>query len=291
MIKSFLLLSCLILIAPGILGAQDTHTRKEIKEQQANFLLPGSPWTFEVPLWIPGYAGSFAYGDISIEGEDGFDPGDPVQPIEPPDGVIGKIISRIFTDEWYLKFFFLSKAAYENNRFIVQADGLTGSVGESIKFNYNNSEIVKAHYRTTNIRLFGGYKFVNAVSKGEKFRYELFGYFGARMHFNKISAGLDGSTSILDISPSWAEPIIGIQNQFTWKRWYVVAQGDYGGYLINSKYSGQLSGSVYYRFGKRISAKLGWNHLALNHKGSFLKEEYHVKATFSGPSAGVAFNF
>ena len=270
------------------MSAQDTLSRKEIKRQQANFLLPGRPWTIEVPLWIPGYAGSFAYGDVSIEGEDGVDP---EYPIDPPGGGIGEILSRVFTDDWYLKFFFISRAAYENNRFIVQADGLTGSVGESIKFNYNNREIVEAHYRSTNIRLFGGYKVVDAFSENEKFRYELFGYLGVRMHFNKIYAELDGSTPILDISPSWAEPITGLQNQFTWKRWFVVVQGDYGGYFINSKYSAQLSGFVNYKFGKLTSMKLGWNHIALNHKGTFFKEEYHLKATFSGPSVGVSFNF
>jgi len=274
-------------MVPGIISAQDTLSRKEIKKVETNFLLPGRPWTIELPLWIPGYAGSFAYGDVSIEGEDGYDP---VNPIEPPDG-LGGILSRLFTDEWYLKFFFVSRAAYENNRFLAQVDGLTGSVGESVKFNYNNREIVEAHYRSTNIRLFGGYKVIDAFSKNEKFRYELFGYLGVRMHFNKINAELDGSTSILDISPSWAEPITGLQNQFTWKRWFVIVQGDYGGYFISSKYSAQLSGYVNYKFGKLTSAKLGWNHIALNHKGTFLKEDYHVKATFSGPSVGVAFNF
>ena len=285
--KNFLLLSCIILIVPGIMGAQDTLSRKEIRIQQANYLLPGRPWTVEIPLWIPGYAGNFAYGDIEIDGEYGHDPVDPVHPIEPPGG----ILSRLFTDDWYLKFFFISRAAYENNRFLAQADGLTGSVGESVKFNYNNREIIEAHYRSTNIRLFGGYKVVNAISKNENFRYELFGYLGIRMHFNKIHAELDGSTTILDISPSWAEPITGLQNQFTWRRWFVVIQGDFGGYFISSKYSTQLSGYVYYKLGKLTSMKLGWNHIALNHKGTFQKENFSIKATFSGPSTGVVFNF
>ncbi len=80
------------------MDAQDTLSRKEIRVQQANYLLKDRPWTIEVPLWIPGYAGSFAYGEISIEGEDGYDP---VNPIEPPGG-IGGILSRLFTDDWYL---------------------------------------------------------------------------------------------------------------------------------------------------------------------------------------------
>ena len=61
-------------MAPGIIGAQDTLTKREIRIQEANFLLAVRPWSIEIPLWIPGFAGDFAYGDISIEGEDGVNP-------------------------------------------------------------------------------------------------------------------------------------------------------------------------------------------------------------------------
>ena len=154
-------------MVPGFISAQDTLTKREIRIQEANFLIPGRPWTIEVPLWIPGFAGDFAYGDISIEGEDGVDIENPIQP--PDGGIIGKIFSRLFTDDWYLKFFYLNKIAYEQNRFLVQFDAIAGAVGESVQFNYNDKQVVQANYRTTNFRLFGAYKFVNAVSKDEKF--------------------------------------------------------------------------------------------------------------------------
>lgn len=287
--KSFLIIVCFVIFVPGIIGAQDTLTKKEIRIQQANYLLPGRPWTIEVPLWIPGFAGSFAYGDVSIEGEDGVDPQQPIEP--PPGGIIGEILSRLFTEEWYLKFFYLNKTAFEKNRFLAQFDAITGSVGESVKFKYNETQIVQASFRTTNFRLFGGYKFINADSRNKKFRYELFGYFGVRAHFQKIYSDLDGLVSKLDIHPIWFEPIIGLQNQLTWKRWYVVFQGDYGGYFVESKNSVQISGFVYFRTGKLTSLKLGWNHLHLNHSGNFLKQDYRINATFSGPTAGLALNF
>ncbi|MCK5454816.1 MAG: hypothetical protein KAJ16_10660 [Calditrichia bacterium] len=31
----------------------------------------------EIPIWIPGFRGVFTYGDVSLEGEDGVNPGDP----------------------------------------------------------------------------------------------------------------------------------------------------------------------------------------------------------------------
>ena len=284
-----MIIICFTLIVTGNISAQDTLTKREIRIQQANYLLPDRPWTIEIPLWIPGYAGSFAYGDVSIEGEDGVDISNPVEP--QPGGVIGEILSRVFTDEWYLKFFFLTRVAYEKDRYLAQFDAISGSIGESVKFNYNNSLVVQANYRTTNMRLFGGYKFVNANSKNKKFRYELFGYVGARVHFQKIYSDLDGVINTLDINPAWVEPIIGLQNQLTWKRWFVVIQGDYGGYFVESKNSVQLSGFVYFKSGKLTSLKLGWNHLALNHSGIFLKQDYRINATFSGPSAGLVFQF
>jgi len=276
-------------MAPGIIGAQDTLTKREIRIQQANFLLPGRPWSIEVPLWIPGFVGDFAYGDISIEGEDGVDIENPIQP--PDGGIIGKIFSRLFTDDWYLKFFYLNKIAYEKNRFLVQFDAIAGAVGESVQFNYNDKQVVQANYRTINLRLLGGYKIVNANSKDKKFRYELFAYVGARAHFQKIHSDLDGLINKLDINPVWYEPVIGLQNQLAWKRWLVVIQGDYGGYFVESKNSFQGTGNIYFRNGKLTSVKFGWNHLVLNHSGDFLKEDYRVNATFSGPSAGVVFHF
>lgn len=269
--------------------SQDTITKKQWRKQKKSFLLPGRPWTVEIPIWVPGFAGSFAHGDVEIEGEDGVDPEHPIEP--PPGGGIGEIISRLFQKDWYLHFFLLTRVVYEKNRFLTQLDGLSGAVGSSIKFEYNNQEIVQASFRTTNLRLYAGYKIVQAESKNNKFRYELFGYLGARIHFHKIYSDLNGTINNLDISPAWVEPIIGIINQFTFKRWFIVAQGDYGGFFVNSKYSDQISLYACYRIGRLTSIKAGWNHLEINHSGTFLKEDYKIKTTFSGPSIGLAFHF
>ncbi len=268
---------------------QDSITKKEIRKQKKNFLLTDKSWTAEVPLWIPGFAGTFAYGDIDIEGEDGVDPEQPIEPSPPWDP--GGILSRLFTTNWYFKFFFMTRINYEKNRILFTMDGITGSVGSSVKFNYNNKEIVQVNFRSSNVRLFGGYKIVEANSKSKKFRYELYGYAGVRMHLQEIYSDLNGAINKMDIHPFWAEPIIGLQNQFTFKRWFVVLQADYGGIFIDDRFSVQVSSFAYYRTGKTTSLKLGWNHLQLNKSGTFLKEKYNIKTTFSGPTLGVAFHF
>jgi len=283
----FLIISVLLLSATAF--SQDTLTKKQWKKQQKSFLLPGRPWTVEVPLWIPGFAGSFAYGDIDIEGEDGVDPEHPVEP--PPGGGVGEIISRIFTKEWYLKFFFLTKISYEKKKFEVVFDAISGAVGYSTKFKYNDKEIVQANFRTTNMRLFTGYKLVQVTSENKNFRYELFGYLGVRAYFQDIFSDLNGAINKLDIHPFWIEPIFGLQNQFTFKRWFIIIQGDYGGLFIDTKSSVQFTGFVYFRSGRITSIKLGWNHLEMKHHGTLLKQEYKARVTLSGPSMGIVFHF
>lgn len=268
---------------------QDSIAKKEIRKQKMSFLLTEKSWTAELPLWIPGFAGTFAYGDVEIEGEDGVDPSQPIEPRPPwdPSGVL----SRLFTTDWYFKFFFITKIAYEKNRFLISTDGITGSVGSSVKFNYNNKEIVQVNFRSSNVRLYGGYKIIQAYSKNKKFRYELFGYAGVRMHLEEIFSDLNGAINKFDIHPFWVEPIIGVQNQFTFKRWFLVFQADYGGIFIDDRFSVQVSSFAYLRTGKITSLKLGWNHLQLYHSGTFMKEDYTIKTTFSGPSIGVNFHF
>lgn len=283
------LLVIFLFLIPILFQAQDTLSKREFRKQQKNFLLPGRPWTIEIPLWIPGFAGDFTYGDVTIEGEDGVDPENPIEP--PPGGDFGKILSRLFTKNWYLKFFYLTKVSYENKGFLVQLDGVVGEVGNSVKFNLNNKEIAQANFRTLNMRFFAGYRFVDKRSANKKFRYELYGYLGTRIHFQRIYSDLNGIINKLDINPIWAEPVFGLENQFSWKKWFMVLQGDYGGFFVNSKYSFQLTTYVYYRTGRFNSIKLGWSHLDLNHIGTFRDEDYIVNVTLSGPTVGFVFLF
>jgi hypothetical protein len=282
------ILFIIILSSPAICCAQDSLTKKEIRIQESDFLVPGNPWIVEIPLWIPGFAGEFAYGDISIEGEDGIQ--NPIEP-EPPGSGIGDIFSRLFTTNWYLKFFYLSKVAYEQNRVKAQFDMMAGAVGNSVVFNYNNTELVQASFRTVNVRLYAAYKFAEVLGPNEKFRYEVFAYGGIRTYFQRLQSELNGTSVELDINPIWVEPLIGLENQFTWKRWLLVLQGDYGGLFSKGKQSVQLSAYAYFRMGGLTSLKFGWNHLYMDQKNVFLRQDYTVKLNLSGPVVALAFHF
>ena len=285
--KAFILI-IIILSLPAICSAQDSLTKKEIRIQESDFLVPGNPWTVEIPLWIPGFAGEFAYGDISIEGEDGIQ--NPIEP-EPPGSGIGDIFSRLFTTNWYLKFFYLTKVSYEQNRVKAQFDMFAGAVGNSVVFNYNNTELVQARFRTVNFRLYAAYKFAEVLGSNEKFRYEVFAYGGIRTHFQRLQSELNGTGLELDINPVWVEPLIGLENQFTWKRWMLTLQGDYGGLFSQGKQSVQLSAFANFRMGGLTSIKLGWNYLYMDQKNEFLQQDYTVKLNLSGPTVALAFHF
>jgi len=282
------ILTCLAIST--LSNAQDSLTKKEIKKLKSDFLIPGNPWIVEIPLWIPGFAGEFAYGDIKIEGEDGVEIENPIEPPPPGEG-IGGIISRLFTKNWYLKFFYLTRASYEKNKFKAQFDMIAGAVGNSVVFNYNNSELIKASFLTVNLRLYAGYKFAEKVGSNNKFRYEAFVYGGMRTYIQKLNSELSGTSLKLDVSPVWVEPIIGLENQFTWKRWMLILQGDYGSIVSLSRNSVQITTFAHYRVGGLTSLKLGWNHLYIDQTDELLGEEYTVKISLSGPSLGLAFHF
>lgn len=287
---TFILFIGLLLLATNVFAqhADSIQIIQTEKKEKANYLIQSRPWAIEIPLWIPGFRGDLAYGDIEIEGEDGGDPGDPEDPDDDEDG---SILSRLFTTNWYLKFFFLTRIAFEKNKFLAQIDGISGSVGNSVKFNFNNKEIVESAITTTNLRLFAGYQFFKTMSKSRKFRYELFGYFGVRIHFQKIYSSLNRTSNHLDITPTWAEPILGLQNQFTLKRWLFIIQGDYGGFFVHAKYSSMIQAMCYYRMGGLTSIKVGWNHLVLNHESTYFNEELKVRLFLSGPAVGLTFHF
>ena len=271
------------------LTGQDTLIRKELRKQQKSYLIPGKNWTLELPLWIPGYTGSLSYGDIRLEGEDGDDIQNPIEPLPPPG--FGDIFKRIFTTDWYLKFFFLTRVSYQKKWFLGQLDGLTGAVGESTEFNYNQKEVVQVNFRTINMRMFGGVKLIEANGRKGHFRYDLFAYIGLRAHFHRINSDLNGVVNRLNINPSWIEPIVGLYNSFAWRRWLITLQGDYGGYFVDGKRSFQINGTVFFRSGRITSLKAGWNHLSISQEGQFLREEYRLRAIFSGPTVGLAFHF
>lgn len=276
----------------------NTYSQDKIEKQkpEKSFLREDRVWTFEIPIWIPGFRGEFAYGDVSLEGEDGQNPGIPEHPIEsPPSGKPpwgeGNIITRLFTSSSYLKFFFMSRIAFEKNNLLIQADGFSGSVGSNLNYRFNEKTVVKADLSMYLFRVFGGYKLINKTINPEKLRYELYVYAGARIHFINLESDPGRIIEPLDISPMWTEPLIGIQNQLTMKNWMFIFTIDYGGYLMKEKGSFMINLLSYYKLSNFVSLKAGWTDWDIKHKEDYKGENLKIDVHLSGPSIGVGFHF
>jgi len=163
---------------------------------EKDFLISKKKWTIEIPLWIQGFAGDFSYGDVSIKGEDGEEIGDPS---DPDDDDNPRIIDRLFDSSLKFRFFYIGRVAYEKNKIMVMSDVIGGSVGSSLKFNYNDKEIVQVNFTSNNVRALLGYKFIEHYNRNKTFRYELFGYIGGRVHNQTIKSDLNNLINKLDL--------------------------------------------------------------------------------------------
>lgn len=271
--------------------AQDSIADLRLKPEKS-FLRNDRPWTIELPIWIPGYRGDFTYGDISLEGEDGSSPVQPIEPEEPlPPWGDGNIFSRVFNNDGKLNFFFLSRVAYQKKNFLGSLDAFSGSVGASLIFRYNNKELVQANFRTTLIRLYAGYKFYNFNAANEKINYKLYGFGGIRWHGADINSDLNDIINRINISPWWAEPILGVRNELVLHNWMIVAQVDMGGFNINNKASYMINLYAYYKFSKLLSGKFGWCDWDIYSKGLVRDENLVLNVHLSGPAAALTFHF
>jgi len=261
---------------------------QKIKKEKS-FLIDDQKWSFELPVWVPGFRGSLSYGSISVEGNDGvvpIVPPDPTNPIEP-----GNIFSRLFSTSTELRFFFVGKATFQSRKFIGVAETVGGSIGSTLKFNYNNTDIVQLSINAAIGRIFVGYELLEKRTDSNKLRMQLYGITGVRLYIFKFQSTLINSIDILDLNPVWLDPLIGLQFQLDLKNWQFIIANDFGGFNINNRLSYSTQLIVYYRISNLISVRTGWTDLDILYKGNILGRELKWRTRLSGPSLGIGFHF
>jgi len=291
-----LLLSILITFVNIInIAAQDTTTTS-IKDDEETYLKNGWNWAIEIPIWIPGFRGDFAYGDISLEGEDGEEIGIPGHPIEPPppgeppdEG--GGILSRLFNSSKYLKFFYIGKVSYLNDKFLGQIDIVTGTLGHSIDFKLNNKEVASASYATIVTRLVLGYSLYELENKSGTNRLTIYGYTGMRVHYFELFSNLNLTSRSLDITKSWGEAILGIHSNFALKDWLFILQADVGSFYTSNNSSYMIDVFCHYRISNLLSVKFGWKDWDISYQGEIRGENLSLNVHLSGPSTSLTFHF
>lgn len=287
-------------IIPGsgiaLRSQSDTTLSKKQKRAQISYVTMDKKWYIEIPIWVPGFAGEFSYGNVTIEGEDGSNPGTPSHPIEPPDPGEppiggGNIISRLFTSSSYLKFFFMNQVVYKPGKFHAQFDTFAGAVGNNVKFKLNDKTVVNAEFRAILFRLFGAYTFYDKTNKAKNLRYSFSVFAGGRFHIFHVDTQLFNTSFGFDIDPYWVEPLVGLQANLLLKKWAFQLIADHGGFYINNKSSYMINGQVTYRTGGLVSVNLGWNDWRIIHRGTFRGETLYIKTHLSGPNTGIIFHF
>lgn len=251
-------------------------------------------WSIEIPIWIPGFRGDFAYGDVDLEGEDGGNPPPPTpeNPIEPGEGLGGDFLSRFFDKDDFLKFFYMSKISYRPNRFLFQFDAFGGTAGSSVKFNYNNKEIVSGAYNLFLGHFYAGYSLFQKKDYEKEERTDIYIYTGLRSTISSMKADLNNKEIEFEINPTKLEVLLGINANFIFKKWRLNFKGDIGGFIESSKViSYKIQLLIYYYFGRSTSLRFGWTDLDLKHDGIFQNERLIINTHLSGPNLGIAFDF
>jgi hypothetical protein len=253
--------------------AQDTSTTS-VLYNEGSFLNRDKNWELTIPIWIPGFRGSYAYGDVSLEGEDGTDPGDPT---DPPIGG-GNILSRLFNSSSFLKFFFMGKAIYSSNKFIIILDSFSGRIGSRVEFLLNDKEIATADFFSLLTRLVAGYSVYEFENASNSLRLTVYGYTGLRAHYIELTSNLNRTTRNLDVNKFWWEVLFGLKNRLALDDW----KGNSFSYMIQA--------SCYYRLSNLLSIHLGWTDWDIRYRGDVKDEELKLNVHLSGPDMGLTFH-
>lgn len=228
-------------------------------------------WQVKIPLWIPGFRGNFAYGSIT-----------PV-PEQYAEGHSDRLEKEIG-----VTFYLIGNLRYTPKKWLFEADGFKAVLASNLKF--QNIDLVQfnATIEGMVLRGFTGYKVFESSNPEKYFNFKVYPYVGVR-YFD--AHAFSENRNLLDIEPSWVEPIVGISLPLRIKRWQFKAQFDVGGFGIDKHWSthGSLSGG--YRFSKLFAVGLGWSALDFNYSQEYKGYYLDFDIALSGPVFSLQLTF
>ena len=250
--------------------AQDSLS---VKDQKLAFLheTHNQKWSIKVPVWVPGFTGSFAYGGIVLYPETGdYD-----------------FIDRL-NGELGVTFYLIGDVTFTPKNWLFAIDGFHTSLASNLTF--ENVDRVKflVDIDGTIVRGVAGYKVFETANEETYFKFKIYPYLGLRyINLNIYSVKLD----YLDIRPNWLEPIVGIRANLDYKRWFFLAKGDVGGFGINEHSSWYAGFHANYRFSKLFSLGAGYNFLDFKYSGQFETKFLDLGIRLAGPVLNLEFHF
>ena len=233
-------------------------------------------WSVIIPLWIPGYRGQFAIGDIEVDGESPGGPG---------------FLERLLEHNMKLNFFFMGAFSYEWERWRIHGDVFGGKFTDDVVFKQTDETIVSASLRPFIPRLHCGYRLLNH-SWGDSGNQSVRGWLYAGVRYYDVKAEVEVARGVESVKASWADPIVG-----AWipvdlsSRWWIALSGDLGGFNVGSKLSWTLYFGVTYRVSALLSFTLAYNFLDVDYEGTAGSHDFFWRARVAGPGLGIRFEF
>ncbi len=232
-------------------------------------------WTITIPLWVPGYRGQFAIGDVEVDGESSG----------------GSGLGRLFDNEVKLNFFFMGSFSYERNRWRIHGDIFGGKFTDDVIYKRRDATVVSASLRPFIPRLHLDYRLLDH-SWGDSGNQGVMGWIYAGVRYYNVAAEVEVSQRTEGLTADWADPIVGawIPVELS-SRWWVELSGDVGGFGVGSKLSWGIYTGVTYRISTLISLTLAYNILDVDFEGTVGSQDFLWRARVGGPGFGIRFTF
>ena len=279
-----LLVLTLLLFLCGDLWSQSTRQLERSKDSTAfrysypEHIFEESKWRLSLPVWVPGFRGSFAYGEVEIDPEYG---------IEPPDSRPG-VDRKLRKSELSISFYLLGDVKFQYGRFLIEADGMSATLDKRPRFTDAGIFDFGGTIDATILMAFAGYEVYQSMNRERLTKWSLWAYAGARYY--KVHVFAD-NRSLLDVRPVWTDPLLGLRIPFVLRRWVFTAQGDIGGFGINGRRSYYLSANARYRFSRLFSLSAGWSQIDVEYDSEYKEEPMVIGMQLSGPAVRFSFDF
>lgn len=228
-------------------------------------------WSLRVPLWVPGFTGSFAYGGI----------------VHFPVGNDFNFYDRLAGDLG-VSFYLIGDLRFRPGNWQFEIDGFHATLASNLKFQNIDQLVFSASIEGTIIRGTAGYLVYKKEDRDRYFKLRLYPYAGFRFIDLRIySPGSD----LLDVSPAWVEPVLGVEVPVSYRRWYFSGQFDVGGFSINNHWSHWINANATYRFSKLFALGAGWAFTDFNYDQDFELKNLNLGIRLSGPVMSLQFDF
>lgn len=228
-------------------------------------------WRVQLPIWIPGLRGDFAYAAISV------------LPEEDEKDIIGRLDGDIG-----VTFYLIGDVQYAPKKWLVAINGFYTTLASDLKFQNVDKVKFPAAIEGAIVRGIAGYQVFKKKNPATFFNAEIHPFIGLRYVDLKIYSQ---QSNILDIRPSWFEPLIGVNAAVSHKRWDFLGVADVGGFSIDNHWSQFASIESNYRFSKLFGLGLGWTYLSFNYDQNYGPRKLDLNIALTGPVVNVNFNF